>query len=89
MTDLQRYLAAALGAFTVSSMVVLALFVGGCVFLHFLKVKSRRGALVVRNLDERLGVPPVYLPPSTIRHGRPVDQLKTPELLEAQGRKTA
>jgi hypothetical protein len=89
MTELQRYVAAALGAFTASSLAVLALFVGGCVFLHFLKVKPRGTSKVVRNLDERLGVPPVYLPPSTIRQGRPVDQLKTPELLEAEGRKTA
>ena len=89
MTELQRAIAAALGAFTASSLVVLALFVGGCVFLHFLKVKSRRHSLVVRNLDERLGTPIVYLPPSAIRHGRPVDQLKTPDLLEAEGRKTA
>jgi hypothetical protein len=87
MTELQRYVAAALGAFTASAVVVLALFVVGCVALHFLKVKPRRGARVVRNLDETLGVTPVYLPPSVPRG--PVDQLRTPELLEAQGRKTA
>ena len=87
MTDLQRYLAAALSAFTASSLVVLALFVGGCVLLNFRKIKPRRNARVVRNLDERLGVTPVYLSPKIPRG--PVDQLRTPELLEAEGRKTA
>lgn len=87
MTELQRYIAAALGAFTASSLVVLALFVGGCVVLHFRKVKPRRGALVVRSLDERLGVTPEYLSPKVPRG--PVDQLRTPELQEAERRKTA
>jgi hypothetical protein len=87
MTELQRYIAAALGAFTVSSLVVLALFVGGCVILNFRKIKPRRNARVVRNLEERLGVTPTYLSPRVPRG--PVDQLRSPELLEAEGRKTA
>ena len=87
MTELQRYIAATLGAFTASSLAVLALFVGGCVVLNFRKIKPRRNARVVRNLDERLGVTPVYLSPGIPRG--PVDQLRTPELLEADGRKIA
>lgn len=87
MTELQRYIAAGLGAFTASALAVLALFVAGCVALHFLKVKPRRNTLVVRSLDERLGHPVVYLPPSVPRG--PVDQLRTPELVEAERRKTA
>jgi len=88
MTELQRYIAAALGAFAASSLVVLALFIGGCVALNVLKLRPRRGARVVRSLDERLGTPDVYLPPSSVEQSI-VDQLRTPELLEGQGRKTA
>ncbi len=86
MSDLQRLVFGALQGFTVSSLFVLALFIGFCVLFNLRKLKPRgRHARVVRNLDERLGAPPQYLPP-TVPRG-PVDQLQTPELQEAQRRK--
>lgn len=89
---------AALGAFApgvfgtlvgllVSSAVILALFIGFCVLLNLPKLRpSGRHSRVVRSLDEAAGRPERYLPPDA--HG-PVDQLRTPELLEAQRRKSA
>jgi len=87
VTDLQRLIAAAVQSFAASTAVLLALFLGVCVLFNFRKLKPRRGARVVRNLDERLGGTPAYLPPSVPRG--PIDQLRTPELLEAQQRKSA
>lgn len=86
MNDLLRLLLGALQGFTVSSLFVLALFIGFCVLFNLRKLKPRgRRARVVRNLDERLGAPPRYIPPDVPRG--PVDQLDTPELQEAQRRK--
>ena len=73
---------------TISSVVLLALFVGFCVLLNFPKLRpSGRRSRVVRSLDEALGRPEAYLPPDAPRG--PADQLATPELLEARARKTA
>jgi hypothetical protein len=86
VSDLLRLVLGALQGFTVSSVFLLALFIGFCVLFNLRKLKPRgRGARVVRNLDERLGHTPKYLPP-TVSRG-PVDQLDTPELREAQRRK--
>ena len=75
-------------ALLVSSLVLLALFIGFCVLLNLPKLRpSGRGSRVVRSLDEALGQPQTYLPPEAPRG--PADQLRTPELLEAQSRKTA
>jgi hypothetical protein len=75
-------------ALTVSSIVLLALFVGFCVLLNFPKLRpSGRQSRVVRSLDEALGRPEAYLAPDAPRG--PADQLSTPELLEARARKTA
>jgi hypothetical protein len=72
----------------VSTVVVLALFVGFCVLFNLPKLRrSGRGSRVVRSLDEALGEPQRYFPPDTPR-GR-TDQLRTPELLEASARKSA
>jgi hypothetical protein len=69
----------------VSTGVLLALFVGFCVLLNFPKLRrSGRHSRTVRSLDEALGRPQQYLPPDAPRG--PVDQLRTPELLEAQSR---
>ena len=88
MSDLQRIAFGTLAGLVVSSIVVLALFVGFCVLFNIPKLKPRgRHARVVRNLDERLGEAPVYLPPTAPRGT--VDQLRTPELLEAESRRTA
>jgi hypothetical protein len=48
--------------------------------------KSGRDTLTVRNLDESLGAPARYLPPTAPRG--PADQLATPELLEVAARKS-
>jgi hypothetical protein len=72
----------------VSTLFLLALFIGFCVLFNFPKLKPRgKGALVVRDLGERLGTRPEYLSPDA-PHG-PADQLDTPELQEARQRKTA
>ena len=77
-----------LQALLVSSAVLLALFVGFTVLLNLPKLRrSRRRSRVVRSLDEALGRQEAYLPPDAPRG--PADQLRTPELLEAQSRKSA
>ena len=67
---------------------VLALFIGFCVVFGFTKTKKTAGgrASVVKSLDERISHQPfVYFAPGAPRG--PVDQLKSPELLEAAARK--
>jgi hypothetical protein len=72
----------------VSTGVLLALFVGFCVLFNFPKLRrSGRHSRTVRSLDEALGRPQQFLPPDAPR-GR-VDQLCTPELLEARSRNSA
>jgi hypothetical protein len=70
-----------------SSLFVLVLFIGFCVIVGFTKLKRTAGnAPVVKSLDERITHQPVsYLPPTAPRG--PADQLHSPELLEASGRK--
>jgi hypothetical protein len=86
VSDLLRLVLSALQGFTVSSLFVLALFIGFSVLLTLRKLKPRGPhARVVRNLDERLGAVPRYIPPDVPRG--PVDQLATPELQEAERRK--
>ena len=71
-----------------STVFVLVLFIGFCVLLGFLKLKTTRGrGRVVKNLDEVLSREPArYFSPSD-PHGI-ADQLRTPELLEAAQRKS-
>jgi hypothetical protein len=77
-----------LEALVVGVVVVLALFVGACVLLTLPKLRpSGRGSRVVRGLDELVGERQTYLPPDAPRG--PVDQLRTPELLELRARKSA
>jgi hypothetical protein len=72
----------------VSSGVLLLLLAGCCLLFGLLKLRPSGGrSRVVRSLDEALGRPQVYLPPDAPR-GR-ADQLRTPELLEAQTRNSA
>lgn len=59
-----------LGAITVF---LLALFIGVCVLLTLTKFRSTRNSLTVKSLDELVGQPIRYLPPTTPR-GQ-VDQL--------------
>lgn len=77
-----------IGALLVGVVAVLVLLLGFCVLLYFPKMRpSGRQSMTVRGLDELVGVPQTFLPPDAPR-GR-VDQLRTPELLEALARKTA
>lgn len=71
----------ALVGLAVSTGFLLALFVGFLVVAGFSKHRDRSsGSAVVRNIAERLGTRAAYLPPSAPRG--PVDQLRTPELIE-------
>jgi len=70
-----------------STVFVLVLFIGFCVIVGFTKLKRTGGHVpVVKSLDEQLSHQPfTYLLPSAPRG--PVDQLRSPELLESSARK--
>jgi hypothetical protein len=75
-----------LQGFLSSSVFVLALFIGFCVVLGFLKTKQSAGGMVVKSLEEAVSLRPVlYLKPSDPRGI--ADQLNAPELLEAAARR--
>ncbi len=59
-----------LGAITVF---LLALFIGVCVLLTLTKFRPTKDSLTVKSLDELVGDPIRYLPPSAPRG--PIDQL--------------
>jgi hypothetical protein len=67
-----------------STVFVLALFLGFCIILGFpkLRVTAGRKFMTVKSLDETVGQEAFarYLPADAPRG--PVDQLRTPELLE-------
>jgi hypothetical protein len=73
--------------FLSSSIFILALFIGFCVFLGFTKTKrTAGGGPVVKSLDEAVSHQAVnYLTPTAPRG--PADQLRSPELVEAAARK--
>ena len=74
-------LVGALQGLGVSTVFLLVLFIGFCVLVGFSKHRpTSPRTLVVRNLEDRLGQEFRYLPPDAPRG--PVDQLRTPELLE-------
>jgi hypothetical protein len=79
----RQILPAALGTLqgiVVSTVVLLAVFIGFCILFNLPKLRrAGRGSRVVRSLDEALGKPQEYLPPDAPRGT--VDQLRTPELL--------
>jgi len=70
-----------------STVFLLALFIGFCIVVGLLKLKTTAGnARVVKSLDEAVSRRAVaYLSPTAPRG--PADQLHTPELVEAAGRK--
>jgi hypothetical protein len=71
-----------------SSGVLVALILGFCLLLNLRKLRrSGRHSRVVRGLEEVMGGRQTYLSPDAPRGT--VDQLRTPELLEAHARKTA
>ena len=82
--DIQQLVVGAIQGLASSSIFVLVLFIGFCVVVGFTKLKRTAGgaAKVVKSLDERISHQPmIYLSP-TAPHG-PIDQLRSPELLEA------
>ena len=85
--DIQQIAIGALQGFGLSTVFVLALFIGFCIVVGFTKLKQTAGnAPVVKSLDETITHKPMaYLPPTTPRG--PADQLRAPELLEAAARK--
>jgi hypothetical protein len=88
LTDITPGALGTLQGLLLSSAALLALFIGFCVLFNLPKLRaSGRHTRVVRGLDELVGVPQTYLPPDAPRGT--VDQLRTPELLESQGRKSA
>ena len=75
-----------LQGFLSSSVFVLALFIGFCDILGFLKTKQSAGGMVVKSLEEAVSRKAVhYLAPGDPRG--PADQLKAPELVEAAARR--
>jgi hypothetical protein len=77
-----------LEGFIVSTVSLLVLFIGFCLLFNIPKLRpSGRHSKVVRGLDELVGIPQRYLPADAPRGT--VDQLHTPELLEAERRKSA
>ena len=85
--DVQQIALGALQGFGLSTVFVLALFIGFCIIVGFTKLKKTAGnSSVVKSLDETVSHRPmVYMLP-TAPHG-PADQLRAPELLEAAARK--
>ena len=87
-TDVQQLAVGAIQGLASSTIFVLGLFIGFCVVVGFTKLKKTSGgaAKVVKSLDERISRQPmIYLSPNA-PHG-PVDQLHSPELMEASARK--
>ena len=82
-TELQTILIGALMGLLSSTGFLLALFVGFVFFAGLTKFRSRKGAMVVRSLNESMGGRAKYLTPD-VPTG-PADQLRTPELLEQSG----
>ena len=88
MSDLQQLILGALQGLASSTVFVLALMIGVCVAVGYVKLKKTAGgdASVIKSLDERITRQPmVYLAPGAPRG--PSDQLKAPELVEAAARR--
>ena len=86
--DAQSIVLGAVQGLASSTVFVLVLFIGFCVLVGFTKLKKTAGggAMVVKSLDETISHRPMeYLKPSA-PHG-PIDQLRSPELLERAVRK--
>lgn len=85
--EIQLLLVGALQGLGTTTVFVLALFIGFSVIVGLMKLRpSGRQTRTLRGLDELMGRAATFLPPDAPR-GR-VDQLHTPELIEAAARKT-
>ena len=88
LAEIQPLVLGVLQGLASSTGFVLVLFIGFCVVVGLTKLKKTAGgtAMVVKSLDERVTHKAfVYMAPGA-PHG-PVDQLGSPELLEAAARK--
>ena len=87
-TDVMQIALGALQGLASSTAFVLVLFIGFCVIFGFTKTMKTAGgrAKVVKSLDERISHQPMAYLPASMPRG-PVDQLKSPELVEAAARK--
>ena len=86
--DIQSLVLGLLQGLGMSTVFLLAVFLGFCVLVGFTKHRAiGRGSPVVRSLDDRLGSGARFLSPDAPRG--PADQLKTPELLEQSGRQVS
>ena len=80
-SEIQSIVIYTLSGLLSSTFFLLALFVGFIFFAGLPKLRRRtRNSMVVRNLGERMNHEARYLSPDAPRG--PVDQLRTPELLE-------
>lgn len=87
-TDLQNLISGTVIGVIAGAVAVLALLIGVCVLLDLPKLRrSGPRTRVVRSLDEALGLSVPYLTPDQPRGV--IDQLRTPELLEAAARKSS
>ena len=85
VSEIQTILVATVTGLISSTTFLLALFVGFCFLAGLPKLrKPSRGSLVVKNLAEQMTGEARYLSADAPRG--PVDQLRTPELLEQTGR---
>ena len=86
--DVMQIALGALQGLASSTAFVLVLFIGFCVIFGFTKTMKTAGgrAKVVKSLDERISHQPMAYLPASMPRG-PVDQLKSPELVEAAARK--
>jgi hypothetical protein len=72
--DLQPLIIGMLEGIAIAVVFLLALFIGFCVILNIPKLRpTSRKSMVIKSLEERVGEPIRYLPPSTPRG--PIDQL--------------
>ena len=87
MQDIRQLAFGAVQGLASSTVFILALFIGFCVIVGLTKLKKTAGGVtVIKSLDEQMTHKPMeYLRPSE-PHG-PIDQLRSPELLEAVARK--
>ncbi len=85
MTDLPALVGGTLTGLAASTAVIVLLLVGVSVALGFPKLRrSGSHTLIVRNLDEAVGLDRPYLTPAAPQG--PADQLDTPELRESRRR---
>jgi hypothetical protein len=85
-SEIQSLVVGVLRGLGVSTVFLIAVFVGFCVLVGFTKThrKISKVSHMVRSLDDRVGSGARYLSPDVPRG--PADQLKTPELLGQSGR---